>query len=329
MKIEIDNKLLGTAASAAALASLLTAGTMYMTEKPSKDPSDYIEAISGAEESGTAEGSGNVEELEALTIYMEPPDSKLPPVDMAKLCKDPNVMGYVDRNDKMIMCPLQTSAKPHPASYLGGGVIEIPKIPTIPLVSLASYSPNNLASYSPNTVYRVTGMDSSLTQPVRWAIGKYGRMLLTYELGNDGKLGDRELVISVLARRLAYVASKHPTWTSKQLMESVAKRWNPNKDKNLKQIQARVKRNRKCGFSCKATNKQAVENILAGRLATKIGRTAWANKYTDFAHLDKAPSYYKKLASSKYHPADSELKYRVWTGHNKAYFYWFDHQHTG
>lgn len=159
-----------------------------------------------------------------------------------------------------------------------------------------------------------------LTRQARWAVKEYGRMLLTYELGNDAKLGDRELVISVLTRRLNHESTKHPSWTSLQIMEAVAKKWNPNKDKNLNQIQARTRNERTCKSRCEMTNEAAVHNLLAGSLATKVGRAAWKGKYTDFAHLDKAPSYYKRLASSKYHPMGSELRYRVWTGHNEAYF---------
>lgn len=159
-----------------------------------------------------------------------------------------------------------------------------------------------------------------LTDKVRWAVSKYGAMIMVYELGNSGKLADREMVLSIFTRRLSHANRNHPSYSTREIVQWVAKRWNPNKDRNLTQVQRRTYTERSCGKTCRVNNNMAITGILSGKLNTEVGLAVWKGMYTDFAHLDAPPSYYARLEKKKFFRASKQLKNRVWVGKDKQYF---------
>ena len=149
---------------------------------------------------------------------------------------------------------------------------------------------------------------ASIPDKVKWALNTYGVTFLKYEV-NGGNLADMELIIEVLARRLWLELDKHPNFTSQQLMEAVAKRWNPNSEPDLEAIKRKASNLQPLNLT---VMKQAINSAKTCNYATKTGKEAWDKKINHFAHLNgKYPRYYQNIPDSKKSIInDPELRYK-------------------
>jgi len=183
---------------------------------------------------------------------------------------------------------------------------------------------------------------------VRQAIIKEGTTFLTYEV-NNGNLADQEVVLAALTRRLlAKYNQNKQKLTSQQIVEKVAKGWNPNKHKSLWAIKQHIKKRGsfsnanvsinskdtvcKCAISnksceCKKNDISAnyatftaLTNAATLEFQTKTGKEAWEKKVTEFAHLKQYPKYYKKLKTKG--KFKKGLKYPVLYASNPTVVKW-------
>lgn len=155
--------------------------------------------------------------------------------------------------------------------------------------------------------YKSEKSANKLPANVQLAVHKYGETILKYEV-NGGKKADQELVMAILTRRLYNKAKKHPEWNEKQLIESVAKGWNPGKHKNFKQIANSVKNKKSL------IDKDIIINASNLDFETPVGKTIWDKKYNHFAHTKQMPSYYSKLNKKGYLASEHGLKWKTYVG---------------
>jgi len=131
---------------------------------------------------------------------------------------------------------------------------------------------------------------NNIPPPVQEALTEYAPTFLAYEV-NGGEIGDKEFVTAVLMNRLIDENKKTGEENPKRLIESVAKRWNPNQDKSYRSIYGRVK------HKIKDKSETIIANVVNRRASTKIGKKAIDKHITHFAHYSRYPSYYKRLQS--------------------------------